>query len=232
MNLKPLIETRCQDCALKSSAFCRLTEEQLETIDHNRTEIIYKKGQNICKQGTFFSNMKFLKEGFVKVYIESENSSTLLNIESAGGFLGLPFLLLEEGIYNYNVVALTDCKVCMIDVDVFRDMILENSAFGYEIMKMLNHELLKSYSKNCSLSSKNILGRFAEFLIYLKEHVYKTHEFDLYFSRKDMAEYISTTQESISRLIKQLRDDSIIHLENTNLKILDERKLQYLSRVG
>jgi CRP/FNR family transcriptional regulator len=209
-----------------------LEESQLELIDDHRTEVIYKKGQNLCKQGSFISNMKFLRDGYVKVYIEKDERSSLLGIEGAGHFLGLPFVLLDEGVYNYNAVALTDCKVCMVDVNTFRELIFSNCKFGSEMLKAINRELLRSYSRTFSLANKNITGRFAEFLLYLQDHVYRSTEFELNISRKDMAEYISTTQESISRLIKQLREDSVIHLENTNLKILDERKLQYLSRVG
>ena len=51
-------------------------------------------------------------------------------------------------------------------------------------------------------------------------------------SKREMAEMIATTQESMSRLLKQFSDDKLIKLNKHQLTILDEAKLRYLSKVA
>ena len=74
------INTRCINYYCMSKAFRQLQADELETIDLNRTEITYKKGESLCKQGSFMSYMMFVKSGMVKVYIENEEKSKLKEI--------------------------------------------------------------------------------------------------------------------------------------------------------
>lgn len=227
------INTRCINCSCMSKAFRQLQADELETIDLNRTEITYKKGESLCKQGSFMSYMMFVKSGMVKVYIENEEKSpTVISLESCGHFVGLPFLLSKHKIYQYTVEAVTDCKVCLVDLDIFERMIHTNGGFAKELMIMSNQELLKSYNHIFSLTQKQITGRFAEFILYLKDQIHQKPKFELALSKREMAEMIATTQESMSRLLKQFSDDKLIKLNKHQLTILDEAKLRYLSKVA
>lgn len=229
----PQIITKCLNCTCMSKAFRQLKPEQLGMIDLHRSEIGYKKGQILVKQGSFISNMMFLKEGMVKIYLENgDKPPTMLSLEKCGLFIGLPFILNKSGLYNYTVEAVTDTEVCLVDLEVFRSLINQNAAFARELLIMSNQELMKSYRHTFSLTQKQITGRFAEFILYLKDEIHHKDAFDLQLSKREVAEMIATTQESLSRLIKQFKEDAFIKLDKQHLTILDEDKLRYLSKVA
>jgi len=187
----------------------------------------------MCKEGSFISNMMFLKKGLIKIFLENDNGTpTMLSLERSGHFIGLPFILNKSGLYHYTVQAVTDCEVCLVDLNVFRNLINESAPFARELLQMSNQELLKSYKHTYSLTQKQIMARLAEFILYMKDEIFQANEFDIQLSKKEVAEMIATTQESLSRLIRQFKEEKLIAFDKQYLSILDEEKLRNLSEVS
>ncbi|MFY0686493.1 MAG: Crp/Fnr family transcriptional regulator [Cyclobacteriaceae bacterium] len=216
-----------------SIAFKTLTPAQLALVDQHRSELSYRKGEIMCKEGAFLSNMLFVKKGLVKIFIEKQGNPTIISIERNGHFVGLPSVFNEgDLVYHYTVEALTDTEVCLVDIGTFMKLVEENQAFANQVMHMLSSEVIRGYQHMLSLTQKQIRGRFAELILHLKNSIYEQSEFELTITRKDMSDLIATTQESISRLIKEFKKDRLIELNHQRMLILDEAKLHYLSRVG
>lgn len=214
-----------------SGPFKALTKEQMAKVDENRTELTYAKGEIICKQGAFVSNMIFIKEGLVKFYLETKPNSTVIAVEKNGYFIGLQSLF-EKNVFQYSVEALEDTEVCLVDLKVFEELVHENAAFGAGIIKYINYDMIKLYERLQSLSQKQIHGRFAEFMLDLKNNIYEQNPFTLSISKKDIADIISTSHESISRMLTQLKKEGIIEENGKEIHVLDEEKLDQISRFG
>ena len=58
----------CVDCKNSSKCFKKLIPSELEFINQNKTQILYRKGENICKQGAFASYVLYISDGLVKLY--------------------------------------------------------------------------------------------------------------------------------------------------------------------
>ncbi len=228
---EPRIFIECMDYSVMSGPFEELSKEQMIRVDENRTELNYRKGEILCKQGAFISNMIFIKSGLVKIFLEDEIHPPIISLEGPGYFLGLPSLYVG-GVYHYTVEALEDTEVCLVDINTFKDLIDENPGFATGIMKYFNIDLVKSYSRLYSETRKQIRGRFAELLLYLKDHIYKENPYTLSISRKEMADMISTSHESISRMMKEFKTDKIIKFKHHELNILNEEKLKKISLLG
>jgi CRP/FNR family transcriptional regulator len=214
-----------------SGAFKELTPEQLQRVDHHRSELSYRKGEILCKQGSFISNMVFIKSGLVKLYLENGDNPTIISIEKSGFFVGLPSLFVED-VFHFSVEALLDTEVCLVDINTFKSLLKENSGFATEIAHYLNNDLVYSYNRMASLTQKHINGRFAELMLYLSKNVYETNPFKTTISRKDMADLIATSHESISRLVKKFTEDQIINHKGHLFEIINEDKLKQISKVG
>ena len=227
----PQIFVKCKNCSCMSGAFKELMPEQLQRVDHHRSELSYRKGEILCKQGSFVSNMMFIKSGLVKLYLENGDNPTIISIEKEGYFIGLPSLLVED-VFHYSVEALSDVDVCLVDIKTFKLILHENSGFALEIARYLNKDLVYSYNRMASLTQKHINGRFAELILYLSQSVYESNPFETNISRKDMADLIATSNESISRLIKKFTEDHIINHKGHFFEILEEGKLTQISKLG
>ena len=60
------IKINCIDCRLKSKPFQKLTNDQMHKVDEHRTELTFKKGELLSKQGMFMSHIIYIRKGFVK----------------------------------------------------------------------------------------------------------------------------------------------------------------------
>lgn len=225
------IFVKCYKCSCMSGPFKSLTKEQMAKVDENRTELTYAKGETICKQGAFISNMLFIKEGLVKFYLETKPHPTVISVEKNGYFIGLQSLF-EQNVFQYSVEALEDTEVCLVDLKIFEELVHENAAFGAGIIKYINYDMIKLYDKLQSLSQKQMHGRFAEFLLYLKDNIYEQNPFELSISKKDMADIISTSHESVSRMFTQLKNEGIIEEKGRVIHVLDKEKLEQISKFG
>lgn len=221
------IETNCIDCNLKSKPFQQLTEPQMHRVDEHRSELSFKKGELLDKQGMFMTHIIFIREGFVKLYLESDDGITILGIAQPGSFIGLQALY-GESVIPFSAEAITDTEVCMKDINVFRELILENPGFAREIIELLNVDLIQAYRRMSSLATKHVNCRFAELLLFLSNVLYQSNPFHLSLSNKDIADLISTSPESISRLIADFNHQGFISSKGRTFEILDFNKLELL----
>lgn len=221
----------CTECRYKSEPFKKLTDEQMNRVDHHRTELTYKKGDLIAKQGMFMSNIIYIRKGFVKVFLESDDDVTILRIAKPGSFIGIQALYGED-VFPFSAEALTEVEVCLKDINVFRDLVVENSEFGRGIIEILNDNLLHAYDRMYSLTQKQINGRFAELLLFMGNTLYNSNPFHLTISRKDMADMIATSPESISRLMTEFKEQGLIKTKGHEVEILDALRLDTICKCG
>jgi CRP-like cAMP-binding protein len=225
------VSIHCNECTIRDKHFSALSEEELEGIDDNRTELVYKKGETLCKQGGFISNLIFIRSGLVKLYVENSNSTSILFLKDGGSFIGLNSLF-EEEVYHYSAEALSETKVCEINFGVIKKLLDENCVFGKDVIKIINKDMNAAFDRILSFSNKQLHGRLAELLLYLHSEIYKSNPFKLTLTKTDLASILSTSKESISRLFSGLKKDQIIKEKNHNIHILKLDSLKRISETG
>jgi CRP/FNR family transcriptional regulator len=224
--------TTCFLCNNRSDCFNQLNKNELNSANHNRTQITYKKGEMIAKQGIFYTHVLYLQSGLVKVFKEmNDGSRIILNFFTTGNLIGLPFLF-KNLMLDYSVSAIEETVICAIDRKTFEKLILENGAFAVSIVQTLNRCTIYNYDRIIGLTHKQINGRFADTLIFLSQEIYHKNEFKLTLSRKDLAEYTGVSVMSIIRVIKDFKKDGIINIQGNQLDILKPETLQQISKTG
>jgi len=230
------IKINCIDCKYKSEPFQQLSEGQMHRVDERRSELSFKKGELLNKQGMFMTHIIFVRKGFVKLYLEfvklyleNDDGKTILGIVKPGSFIGLQALY-GESVFPFSSEAITDAEVCMKDINVFRELVLENPKFARGIIEILNVDLIQAYNRMSSLSTKQVNSRFAEFLLFLCNVLYQANPFLLTISNKEIAGLISTSPESVSRLISDFKDQGIITSKGKTMEIMDLHKLETIGK--
>jgi CRP-like cAMP-binding protein len=219
----------CKTCNFKSVAFQKLTEEQLFKVGEHRVELSFKQGELLSKQGMLLSHIIYIKKGFAKLYVEKDGELVILGIAQPGTFVGIQALY-GKVVFPFSVEAMTDTEVCMKDIKVFRELVLENSEFSKEIIEVLNLNLMQAYNRMFSLTTKQISGRFSELLFYMRNVLYESNPFTLTISKREIADLVSTSPESISRLFNEFREKGIIKVNGQTIEILDSDKLEALCK--
>jgi len=221
----------CKNCVRRMKCFDFLSETELDFIDQNRVELHFKRGENICKQGSYINTVLFLYDGTVKIYIETQVRNLILSIVDSGNIIGLPSLF-NDNLFHYSATAVDKSMICAINVSAFNQVILTNAPFAAEIIKLLNKISLLGLDRMVSLTQKQLHGRFADGLLFLFKNVYRSLKFKLSLSRKDLAELTGMSTESAVRLIKEFRNEGVITVEKKILEIIDLKKLEQIANNG
>ncbi len=221
----------CENCNCISTPFKFLSPEQLAFINRNRVEINFKKGESLLKQGTFTSHIIYIQTGLIKIFSEDSPSNLVLSIESKGYFLGLQSVFHPHKV-PYSAIAFEDTSACLIDIKAFNKLIQENAKFAAGMLKRINDDSLRSYERMATLGLKQLHGRLADLLLCLSIRIYKSRKFRTSLSRRDMAEITLMSNESLSRVLKQMKDDKILQVKANHFEIIDIQALRMLSKVA
>lgn len=229
---EPTEKFNCTDCMDKSCAVSVLSIKHLDLLNNNSKEVNLRKGDIILHSGALNSHIVYLRSGYVKEYIEGNNNKTrILQIIKPHSYLGLHSLFGDK-VNHYSYSALTDLKICYIDIDIFKRLVKESGEFAFELLKYLSKESLLINHIFIKHGQKNMNGRFADMIIYLSEQIYESNSFDLHLSRHELAELIGISRENTARAITQFRNDGIISITSRKIKILKMDLLKKISRNG
>ncbi len=212
--------------------FEKLNEAEKKLLDENSVEILYKKGEVICKQGGFASHVMLMVTGLAKVYIETPASSLVLKIIPDGNFIGMASISEEQSTYQYSAMTYVDSLIKQIDVKFFGQLLDQNPRFAKEVIEILTSNSLQIYGRFYCLTQKQAYGRLADIILCLADRIFKNDEFNLPLSRKDLAELSGMSQETVIRMLNKFAAEGLIHMESKKFKVIDYVRLRQISEKG
>ncbi len=217
-----------------SGCFKKLTTGQLQHLSENRVHIKYNKKEIVAKQGSFVSHIIFIKEGYVKLYIESEtenNKDLIINIFGPNQLLGLSSLF-ESHTYQYSVATLVPSEICLFEVKDIKGLIKDNSDFALGILQRSHRSTIHAYNQMFNLTHKQLNGRIASAFLYLSRQLFQSTSFKMILTRNELANFTAMSTMSAVRTINQFKQQGIIKDEKGVIEILDFEALENLSRFG
>jgi len=224
--------TSCASHVYEAPCFSLLTKDETDLLDSKAVTVTYRKGETICKQGTFASNIVYLEKGLVKVYLEGTPKNLILTLTPPGNIIGVPSLFEGNNKFLYSVTTYIESVVKMIDISIFRQLLLQNSAFAFRILNLMNENTAQMYDRFFCLTQKNLHGRLADILLCLSNRIFKSTEFDLPISRNDLGELSSMSTESVIRLMKEMKEDGLIEISGKTIKLINVPRLIKISELG
>ncbi len=222
----------CMDDSSHESAFDCLSDEDWKLLDQHKVEISFKKGEVLAKQGSFASNVFYLKEGLVKVYLEGAQKDLILKIIQKDHFLSLSSIYNGNNSFLYSCAALTDCNATLYDINVIKNILRTNARFAYRVISILNENKAHTYKRVFCLTQKQAHGRVADLLLCLSSRVFKEDSFYLPFPRIDFAGLAGLSVESVVRILKEFKDDGLISFQGKSFEILNKESLSRVCKMG
>ncbi len=222
----------CISFIYEISCFELLTPEEKELVDSRSVLVNYKKGENICKQGSFASHIMYLEKGLVKVFLEGNPKDLILSVTPQKNLMGLQALYEGNNTFLYSISTYTESVVRLIDIQIFKQLLKQNPLFAFRIINILNESTSQSYGRFFSLTHKQLHGRLADILLCLSRKIFKAETFDLPISRSDLSDLTSMSTESVIRIMKDFKDDGIIDINNKTITLVDVPRLDRISAKG
>lgn len=224
--------TGCTINTQECRCFDKLTAKEQEIVDKHSVLIKYKKGEIICKQGSFVSHVMFVEKGLVKTFIDDGSNLLVLKIITDKNLLGLTSSNEEHNTFQYSAMAYIDTEIKQISIDIFRKLLKENADFAKEVINILAANNVQIYSRFFCLTHKQAYGRLADIILCLSGRVFKQSEFELPLSRRELAELSGMSSETVIRMLKKFNDDGLIEMNGKYFKVVNKNKLEEISNKG
>ena len=221
----------CKVCAIKSKAASKLSTEEIEKLSFSCALVKFRKGDSVIRQGTFSTNVAYLRSGLAKIHIAGPYHEQIVRIVKSPSYLGLPTTFGDK-INQYSVTVIEAAEVCFIDIATFRYLLEANHDFSYEVLLELCNNELEVFHRCANRTQKQMRGKIADVLIELSERIYSSNVFKIPLNQEDLGNLVDSSRESISRVLTEFEKDGIIKLSGKKVEIINKKSLLLISANG
>ena len=202
--------------------FNHLEDEQMDEILNVVHSVTYKKGEFIYRQGESSDSLYIIHSGKVRIYRLSESGKEqVLRILNPGDFTG-ELALFKEGTHETYAEAMVDSSICLINRDDLQQFLMKYPSISLRILSEFSNRLEQTEKQTARFAMEKVETRIALFFADCMDKESKSNAIELPMSRKDLASYLGTTPETLSRKITELEKDGYIkQRSNKIIEIID-----------
>jgi len=189
----------------------------------------YARGEQLHRPGER-SGLRIVHSGRVKVLrISGSGVEQLLRIVSPGDFLGEAAVFTGRPVDSW-AMALDDAEVCSIDGDGIDRLVREHPEIAVRLLASLSDRLEDTERRLASVTGASVGRRLADHLLELAE-ASDSRRFRLQSTKSDLASYLGTTAETLSRRLGTMQDAGLIRLGPRGIvEVVDPDGLRTLER--
>ena len=212
-----------------------LDEDEHKLIRENARFINLKKNEIVYYENDMPLYFMCLLKGKIKIYKEGVGGrSQIVRVMRPIQYFGYRAYFAKES-YVTSAAAFESSVVCLIPMKIVEQILKSNGSLAMLLIRLLSVDLGVSDKRVVNLTQKHIRGRLAESLIFLKES-YGLEEdgatIGVYLAREDLANLSNMTTSNAIRTLSIFEKERIISLDGRKIKIIDEDRLQKISRIG
>jgi CRP-like cAMP-binding protein/CheY-like chemotaxis protein len=201
--------------------------KSLKELSKERDVRIYKKKDDIYKEGNYPKGIYFVSKGKVKIYQTNElGKEFITELHTEGDFFGYLSLLKDEK-YSGSASTLEDSEIYMIPREDFFSLIYKNAEVSRKFIEILSNNLLENEKQLVKLAYNSVRKRVAEALIKLSDKYKKDDDqkFSMNVSREDLANLVGTATETVIRTLSDFKEDKFIEISGGTITITNYDKL-------
>ena len=212
-----------------------LNPEQREYLTQNLVVYTFKKDEPIYSEGDFPTRLMCLLDGKVKIFKNgtSGRNQIIRVIKPVEYFAYRAYFAHQT--YLTAAAAFETSTIGMIPMSTIMHLVRENNDLAWFFIQQLSIDLGIADERTVNLTQKHIRGRLAESLLFLKES-YGLEEdgctLSIYLSREDLANLSNMTTANASRTLSNFAAEKIIAIDGRKIKIIEEHKLEQISKIG
>lgn len=196
-------------CISKVPIFNHLEPHEMLEILKKSKQRIFKKGEIIYREADPLEYLYIVHKGRVKIYkLFESGKEQLLRILEPGEFMGELALFTEKVMDSY-AEAIEKSEICAIHRNDIQNIMKTHPTIPLKILSEFSERLDETEYLVGQLSAKDVETRTASYLVKLAEDNNSLNIL-LPMSKKDLASYLGTTQETISRRLSYFQTNGWI----------------------
>lgn len=200
-------------CVRLVPIFNHLDDDTMKKIASYTHHVDLEKGEFLYQAGDEGNALYIVHRGRIKIYRLLENGKEqLVRLLNPGDFTGEWTLFQEEGVQRDFAEASIKTEICMLRREDMQKILADYPSIGMELLSKMSQRLEQSERQTTTVAVGQIASRIAMFLADLVEDD-KSEEQTvvLPMNRRELASYLGTTPESITRNFNKLEEAGLIH---------------------
>lgn len=195
--------------------FNHLEVQQMAEILEITHSVSFKKREVLYQAGDQSDSLYIVNKGKVKNYrLTDSGKEQLVRILNPGDFTG-EYALFNDSIHESYAEAILDTSVCMIKRSDLQTLLTKYPSISMNILKAFSNRLEQSEKQTTLFATEKIETRIALFLTQCLEDA--SSEVTLPMSKRDLASYLGTTPETLSRRLTQLEQRGLIKRKSNKI---------------
>ncbi len=212
-----------------------LNEKEHELLREDARFVTYKKNEDIYYENDTPKDLMCLLKGKVKIYKEGVGGrSQIIRMVKPVQYFGYRAYFAQEPFVT-SAAAFESSQICLISMNIVEQFLRNNGTLAMFFIQLLSVDMGVSDQRVVNLTQKHIRGRLAESLIFLKDNYGLEKDgatISIYLAREDLANLSNMTTSNAIRTLSIFENERIIALDGRKIKIIDEERLQKISRIG
>lgn len=214
----------------KVPLFQDFSSDELDLVKGLIKSEVYRKKMIIFMEGDPGIGVHFVKSGIVKIYKISEDGREQILHFLREGDVFAEVVLFDGGNYPASAEAVEDCQVGILRNQDLEQMIVHNPAVGLKMINVMGKKIRAAHATLRNLALKDSFGRVVATILELADRHGVQMEtgirIDLALSRQDLANYVGSTRETVTRILTDLKKSKTIQLAGKQIIILDKARLE------
>ena len=209
--------------------FLSLTEIDKKLLVQNCQFEEFDTGLNIIEQGDNSTTVYFLIKGAVHVLDYSESGRTITYAALKEGDMFGEMAAIDNLPRSAWVRTITPCTVATVPGKILLEVLKNNAAVSLAILKQLSNRIRLSDERLTDVSFLGAEQRACiELMRMAKPDPLESETFIIFQmpTQSNFANIIGSSRETVSRIFKKLKEESIINISGRRVSIPNRKKLE------
>ncbi len=208
--------------------FASLSPEHQKALAAIAGTKTYQAGQTIFQENDPGEGFYGIVRGRVKIYKSSPlGKEYILHIFGPGEIFAEVAVFAGKN-FPANALCLEETKLLFFPRTQFRRLIAENPDLGLNLLGLLSMRLRQMVAKVEELSLKEVPARLAAHLLLIRDNLGRDL-FELDLNKSQLAGYLGTVPETLSRVIRRMKEEGYIDIKGRQVNLLDVQGLEDLA---
>jgi len=207
-----------------------LSEEERLLLSEYTSRVEFNAGDEVIRQGYLANQLLLLEKGYVRLDICSDKHKRTIQLIKPLSFIGIICTFASRTV-TFSSTAITDCTISIMDRNAFEKLLESNGRFALKVVKMMSGMASNLVYHLTRFDGKQVDGALAMLLLEFAD-TFGNLQFELPFSRVELARMLGYSKESIVHTLSRFNRDGLVMVKDRGIHIPDRKPLETIAQKG